>query len=150
MKISKKGLESIKTHEGFRNHPYYCQSGVPTIGYGNTYYADGRKVKITDDPITQKDALELLLKVVSGFERAVNRLVKVQLSQSQFDALTSFIYNVGIGAFASSTLLKVINLDPYNYPEIERQFLRWNKSNGKPSKGLLKRRKSEFYLYKNG
>lgn len=147
-RISKEGLEHIKKWEQFRNHAYKPVSWENgwTIGYGNKFYKDGTPVK-AGDFISRNDAEELLKSVVYQFEYKVDAMVNRPLNQNQFDALVSFAYNVGIHAFANSTLLKFINEDPNNYPEIERQFKRWNKSSGRVLKGLTKRRNSEFYLY---
>lgn len=146
MIISQKGLNLIKKHEGFRNNPYLCPSGIPTIGYGNTYYNDSTKVKLTDTPITLKEGETLLKSVLKHFEQGVSNLIKVELNQNQFDALVSFAYNVGLGAFSKSTLLKLINNNP-NDEGIKHQFKRWNKGGGKVLKGLKKRRNEEAYLY---
>jgi lysozyme len=147
MEISKSGLELIKKHESFRNHPYIPVKGDrPTIGYGNTFYDDGTAVELTDAPITKSEATKLLKTVVKQFEEGVNEVVKVELNQNQFDALISFVYNVGLGAFKSSTLLKRINNNPLD-EDIKYQFSRWNRSGGKVYKGLKKRRNEEAYLY---
>lgn len=155
MKISKQGLDLIKKWEGFRNHPYLCPAGVPTIGYGTTYYRDGTKVKMTDKPITQQEATMILCDIVEEFERGVNSLVKKTLTQNQFDALVSFAYNIGLGAndihgrksgFASSTLLKKVNKNP-NDPSIPDEFKRWVFAGGVELKGLKKRRNQEAWLY---
>ena len=146
MKISKKGLDLIKKHEGFRNHPYLCPAGVPTIGYGNTYYADGRKVKMTDNPITQSEATELLCDIVSEFEEGVNDLVKRPLKQNQFDALVSFTYNLGVPRLRKSTLLKKVNINPDD-ESITKEFQKWVFANGRELKGLKKRRNQEAWLY---
>lgn len=146
MVISKRGLDFIKKHEGFRNHPYLDPVGIPTIGYGFTYYLDGTRVTMDDEPLTMLKATEMLLKVVEIYEDAVNELVEVELTQNQFDALVSFTFNVGSGAFKNSTLLKRINNDP-NDPDIDYQFKRWNKAGGKVLKGLKKRRNMEAWMY---
>jgi len=146
MKVSKKGLDLIKKHEGFRNHPYLCPAGVPTIGYGNTYYADGRKVRMTDRPITSSEATELLCDILDIFEKGVTRVVTKPITQNQFDALISFTYNLGLGALKSSTLLKKVNKDP-NDPYIDFEFQKWVLVNGMESKGLRKRRNQESWLY---
>lgn len=151
MKISKKGIDFIKNEEGLRLNPYTCSSGVATIGYGSTFYIDGRKVTLKDSPITQKKAEELLLNTLSTFEHALNSLVTSKLNQNQFDALMSFIYNIGIGAFKTSTLLKRVNKNPSDR-DIENQFIRWNKvtdPRGKlvKSPGLTNRRNRELELY---
>ena len=146
MRISEKGLEIIKKYEGFRNHVYVCPSGIPTIGYGITFYGDGTRVKLTDKPITKVEAERLLKKVVAHFERGVNDLVKKPLTQNQFDAMVSFAYNLGLGALRSSTLLKKVNRNPDDMT-IDVEFKKWVLSNGIELKGLRKRRNSEAYLY---
>lgn len=146
MKISENGIELIKHWEGFKNHPYLCPANVPTIGYGSTYYPDGTAVKMTDKPITIKEGVELLKLTVKGYEMGVDKAVTSTINQNQFDALVSFTYNLGVGAFKSSTLLKKINKNPLD-ETIKYEFSRWNKSNGKPMKGLTRRRNSEAYLY---
>ena len=110
MKISNKGLNLIKEFEGFRKSPYLCPAGVPTIGYGTTRYNDGRQVSLSDSQITEEDALKLLRhQVNSKYSVAVSDAVKHELTQSQFDALTSFTYNLGEGNLRSSTLLRKLN-----------------------------------------
>lgn len=144
-----KGLSLLKNLEGFRNHPYLDNANppVPTIGYGNTFYTDGTRVTMADPPISRKDATALLLKVVAKFEKGVRKHVQVYLEPHQWDALISFTYNVGAEAFRTSTLLKVVNNDPQDYFEIERQMKRWNKSGGRINNGLITRRAREFQYY---
>jgi len=146
MKLSQKGIDLIKEFEGFRSYPYLCPAGVPTIGYGATYYPDGTKVSISDDDISNEYA-ELILKhqVDSIYSEAVNRYVNVTLTQNQFDALVSFTYNVGIGAFQKSTLLKHVNNE--NHEKAKNEFKKWVRANGKVLKGLKRRRKAEKKLY---
>ncbi len=144
-----KGLALLKQLEGFRNHPYLDSVGVPTIGYGNTRYDTGEKVKMTDRPITIREATELLETIVATFEADAKKRIKVDLDSNQMDALIMFAYNVGSQAFADSTLLKVVNNDPNDFEGIKRQFLRWVYAGGKESKGLRKRRNREFYYYQN-
>jgi len=146
MKISHTGLQIIKKYEGLSLQPYLCPAGIPTIGYGSTYYEDGSKVTMKDYPITKQKAELLLLNVVVDFERGVNRLVTSTINQNQFDALVSFSYNVGLGSFKSSTLLKRVNNNPQD-ADICYQFSRWNKAGGKPLAGLTRRRKEEAELY---
>jgi len=147
MKISKKGIDLIKKYEGFRNHPYRCAADVATIGYGTTFYPDGTPVKMTDKPVTMVDALQILYTVIDGFEKGVwDAVSSVCLEQNQFDALVSFAYNVGLGAFKNSTLLKRVLVNP-NDEDIKYQFSRWNKAGGRVLKGLKKRRNEEAWLY---
>ena len=146
MRTSEKGIQIIKDHEDFRSEPYLCPAGVPTIGYGATYYPNGIKVTLDDAPISKNVAENLLKEMIKSYENAVNRYVQWNLNQNQFDALVSFTYNVGKEAFRTSTLLKKINQNPFD-KNISYQFSRWNKSNGKVLGGLVKRRKQEAELY---
>lgn len=146
MNISFKGIELIHKYESLSLKPYLCPAGIPTIGYGNTYYEDGTKVKLTDKPITLERAEDLFFFVIRNFESCVNKNVIVDINQNQFDSLVSFSYNVGCSNFKTSTLLKRINECPMN-EDIKYQFSRWNKSKGKVLKGLTKRRQEESNLY---
>jgi lysozyme len=145
MRVNEKGLEIIKQYEGLRLKPYLCQAGVPTVGYGATTYLDGSKVQMTDKAITKKMADALLVHHVKFAEDAVNNLVKVSITEDQFSALVSLVFNIGVGAFKDSTLLKLLNLG--SIQAAGEQITRWNKVGGKPSDGLTKRRKSEYDLY---
>lgn len=145
-KISNLGLELIKKYEGFKAKAYLCPANVPTIGYGSTYYEDGRKVKLTDSPITQERATELLEVLLVSYERSVDSYCVDTINQNQFDALCSFAYNCGVGNLKSSTLLKKVNKNP-NDPTIKDEFLKWNKGGGKVLTGLTKRRIEEAQLY---
>lgn len=145
MKTSKAGLDLIKEFESFRSAPYLCSAGVPTIGYGTTVYPNGIKVKLSDQKITQQLAETFLQHHVNAIEKDVLSLVKVPLTQNQFDALVSFAYNVGLGAFQDSTLLKLLNAGDID--GASKQFERWNKAGGKVSNGLTRRRNAEKALF---
>lgn len=145
MKISEKGLNLIKEFEGLRLKPYKDAVGIPTIGCGNTYYDDGRKVSLSDPAITEERATELLKTVVKRYEDAINRYVQVPITQNQFDALVSFAYNVGNENVRKSTLMKLLNRKQYT--EAADQFLRWDKAGGKTLKGLTRRRQAERTLF---
>jgi lysozyme len=146
MKLSQKGLDLIKKFEGFSAKPYLCSAGVPTIGYGSTYYANGVKVKMTDSPISEEWAEELLQKVVTHYERGVDSMTRDDITQNQFDSLVSFAYNVGLTNYKNSTLLKRINANPKD-PDIQKQFMKWVRAGGKVIKGLINRRTMEASLY---
>ncbi|MBL8584943.1 MAG: lysozyme [Rhizobiaceae bacterium] len=118
MKISQQGLELLKAREGCRLKPYRDSVGVWTDGWGNTH-----GVIPNGPPITQEKADADLVRHLEDFERAVNQSVKVDLEQHQFDALVSFAYNVGVGAFQSSTMLKLINAGDFD--GAAHQFNRW-------------------------
>ncbi|MGJ0302440.1 lysozyme [Aliarcobacter cryaerophilus] len=146
MKISAMGLELIKEFEGFSANAYLCPAKIPTIGYGNTFYANGTKVKLGEQ-ISKTDALELLEKVVNkDFADKIFPLIKVKVSQNEFDAMVSLAYNIGVGNFSKSTLLKKVNANDFDGASFE--FLKWNKSGGKELLGLTRRRKREHDLFK--
>jgi lysozyme len=135
-----KNLSLIKKHEGLRLEAYLpTPNDVWTIGYGHTHTAKkGQK-------ITEAQAEELLRRDIAWAEEAVNESVVVPLTQNQFDALVSFVFNVGVGAFSKSTLLRLLNAK--DYEGAANQFLRWNKQKGKVLNGLTKRREEERRLF---
>lgn len=146
MKINKEGLELIAMFEGWSEKPYLCSAKVPTIGFGSTYYADGKRVTLLDKPITRQQGLELLEITASSFAKSVEKRLKVEVNQNQFNALVSFAYNVGVGNFESSTLLKKVNANPNDH-DIQNEFLKWCKAGGKKVDGLEKRRMREAQIY---
>src|SRR5574344_5424 len=138
-------INMIKMFEGFRAKPYKCPAGVPTIGYGSTFYSNGKKVTLKDKLITEQDATNLLTTVVTNFSSGVSKLLKIQVTQNQFDALVDFAYNVGIGNLKSSTLLKKVNAKNFSGAALE--FIKWNKADGKVLPELTKRRTPEKDLF---
>ena len=145
-KLSQKGLELIKSFEGLSLKPYVCAGGINTIGYGNTYYTNGKKVTLQDKPITKEQAEELLKHSLSTYEKAVDSFCRDDISQNQFDALVSFCYNVGTGALQKSTLIKKVNANSKDVT-ISDEFMKWNKANGRVLVGLTRRRQAESKLY---
>jgi lysozyme len=145
MKSSNDCLVLIKSCEGFSAKPYLCPAGVPTIGYGSTRYADGRKVTLNDKSITVEQADEIMRTSLVEYENAVNRYVKVPITQGQFDALVDFAYNAGAQNLRNSTLLKMLNAG--DYAGAAKQFERWVYADGKILFGLVKRRKLEAALF---
>ena len=147
MKTSEQGIELIKRFEGCRLTTYECAAGVLTIGYGHT----GTDVK-EGMTITDEKATALLKKDIEKFETGVNESVEVEITQNMFDALVSFSFNVGTGAFKKSTLLKKLNSK--DYKGAANEFLKWNKvtKNGKKEvvAGLTNRRNSEKELFETG
>lgn len=149
---SKRIIEFISSFEGFSAKPYYDITGVPTIGYGATYYQDGRKVTMKDPEITHECALDLKAFHIKVTENAVNELVKSNINQNQFDALVSWVYNLGKENLRTSTMLKKINANP-NDPSIKASWVQWNKArNPKTGKlefsnGLNRRRHEEVAIY---
>lgn len=148
MKITKigiNGLRLIKQFEGLKLKAYKCPAGIWTIGYGSTYYKDGKKVK-ENDVITPGQADVLLLGLLESFEKGVDSFTRDDINQNQFDALVSFAYNCGLANLKSSTLLQKININP-NDPTIANEFHKWTRGNGKILPGLVTRRKAESDLY---
>lgn len=140
MKLSGKGRALLIELEGKRNHVYEDVAGLNTIGVGHLLKPGESMTYLIDEQVGHllSDDLEI-------FEKSVNALVKSPIYQCQFDALVIFAFNVGIGAFSSSTLLKVLNHGDYeNVPD---QLMRWNKAGGKVVAGLTNRRKAEIKLW---
>lgn len=141
-RIGAEGLALIKQWEGLRLDAYKCVAGVWTIGYGHTATAkEGMK-------ISQVEAERLLYQDLTDFEAAVSRAVDVKLSDQQFAALVSWTYNVGIRAMQTSSLIRKLNEG--DYASVPGELARWNKVNGKPSKGLSNRRAAEAGLWARG
>jgi lysozyme len=146
--------QTIMKDEGLSLVPYLCPAGVPTIGYGNTFYPSGAKVTMRDKPITQAVAYWMLKQTVNMFAKEVDSLVTSTINQNQFNALVSFAYNVGSDidqdnipeGLGDSTLLRKVNANPKD-PSIAREFAKWNKANNKVNNGLIKRRQREANLY---
>jgi lysozyme len=143
MKISEQGLKLIKCYEGLKLKAYRCPAGKKTIGYGHVILPTEGLTHIT-----QEKADELFLGDVKWAEDCVNKSVKTPLSQNEFDALVSFVFNLGSGAFVGSTLLKYLNLS--RLTEAGAQFDRWTRAKGKVLPGLVKRRASERKLFVTG
>ena len=140
MNVSENGIKLIKQFEGLRTQAYKpTPNDVWTIGYGHTH---GVK---KGDTITMEKATEYLKQDIQVYENAINTLVKVQLTQNQFDALVSFVFNIGVGAFKNSTMLKFLNAN--HIPLAAGQFDRWNKQKGVVLEGLTARRKAEKELF---
>jgi len=146
MIVTQNCINLIKLFEGYKAKSYLCPASVITIGWGSTMYTDGRKIKL-GDTINEQQANELLMWELKNKAIALNGL---NLKQNQIDALLSFIYNLGIGAFAKSTLKKKILLNP-NDVSIKDEFMKWNKARVGGQlielKGLTRRRIAEAELY---
>lgn len=139
MKASVDAYELIKQFEGLRLKAYLCPAGIWTIGYGHTSGVSPNSF------ITIQEADEYLHRDVATIEMQLNKLNLI-LRQYQWDAIVSFVFNVGIGNFKSSTLLAKIRTNPDDN-SIMDEFLRWVYANGKVMKGLQKRRLAEMKLY---
>lgn len=148
MKTGPKGIEIIKHFEGCSAKAYLCPAKKWTIGIGTTVYPDGRKVS-EGDVCTSQQAYQYLMSDLENFEKKLNRHFKT-LNQDQFDALSSWVYNLGFGNLLSSTLKSKILNNPNNFDEIGKEWIKWCHVGKVKSEGLLRRRKSEFYLYSTG
>lgn len=139
MHISKEGICLIKKFEGLKLESYKCSASVWTYGYGST-----KNVK-EGDTISKKDAEKLLLKEIKEYENYLKKLIKVKINQNQFDALVSWVYNLGPNNLEKSTLLKILNNKEYK--DVPYEIRKWNKVNGEISEGLIRRRNAESLLF---
>lgn len=139
MQISENGLRFIEGFENLRLETYFDVRGVATIGYGHTLNV------IPGMVITQEQAEQFLAQDVASAEAAINANVRVDLTQNQFDACCSLIFNIGNGAFKQSTLLQLLNQGDFTNAAL--QFVRWDKAAGKVVAGLLRRRQAETDLF---
>ena len=146
MKLNSEGYRLITKFEGFSAKPYLCSAKVPTIGYGSTYYLNGKKVTLLDKPITELEAFEMFKAIADKFADKVSKLVTAPVDQAQLNALVSLTYNIGPANFQKSTLLRKVNFN-HNDPSIRAEFLKWNKAGGQVLKGLTIRRKAEADIY---
>ena len=143
MQLSAKGLDLIKRSEGFRAHVYQDVVGIPTIGYGHRLLPH----EIFAQGITDAVATSLLLHDIQEAEKAVTSLVKVPLTQGQFDALVDFVFNLGSGRLEHATLLHLLNEN--HYDEASQQLLSWDHAGNKELPALKARREAEYNLWHN-
>lgn len=141
MELSAAGLNLLKISEGFRAQTYNDVAGFPTIGYGHKL----KPGESFPNGVTNLEAAAILLADVQEAEQAVTNLVKVPLTQGQFDALVDFTYNLGAARMASSTLLRILNVG--SYEAAGEQLLRWDIAAGEVNAGLKARREAEFALW---
>ena len=139
MNISKEGLSLIKKFEGCELEAYLCPAGVWTIGYGHT-----KDVK-EGDKINKEEADYLLQEEMIEYESYINDFVEVPLNQNQFDALCSWVYNLGPTNLKNSTMLRVLNEE--KYADVPQEIKRWNKAGGEVLDGLIKRREAEAKMF---
>ncbi|WP_319371948.1 lysozyme [uncultured Ilyobacter sp.] len=144
MKTNAEGETLIKDFEKLRLKAYLCPAGVPTISYGCTRYTDGSPVRL-GDTITKEEAEKLFNVILGRFEKGMSRYIKIELNENQFSALVSFAFNVGVGNFKNSTLLRKINSG--DLEGASKEFERWIYSNGKKLRGLIRRREAEKELF---
>ena len=140
MHISDEGFDLIKHFEGCELEAYKCAAGVWTIGYGHTK-------DVQEGDVWNKEKADFMLwrELEDEYEVYVNDLVTVPINQSQFDALVSWVYNLGPANLKNSTMLKKLNAGEYE--EVPSQMKKWNKANGKVLEGLIRRRAAESLLF---
>ena len=141
MKPSDACVGLVKQFEGFSATAYQCPAGVWTVGYGTTENVEA------GDTVTPEEAESLLAGDLMAASKAIDELVDVPLTQNQYDALTSFVYNVGREALRKSTLLRLLN--GKNFAGAAKQFQRWNKGGGQVLPGLIRRREAERELFEH-
>lgn len=144
MKTSQKGLQFIAAWEGVELEVYIDAAGYPTIGVGHLIM-DGEDFS---EGLTYDEAIDLFSTDIQVYENAVNRHVQVELDQHQFDALTSFCFNLGEGNFSRSTLLKRVNTKQFH--DVPFQLSRWCRAGGRVLKGLARRREAEGRAFSDG
>lgn len=139
MRASQNAIELIKRFEGFRAIAYRCPGGTMTIGYGST---DG---VLEGQAVTPAQAQEMLVREVAEVDADLSQLVRVRLSQNQWDALISLVYNIGVGNFEQSTLRKIINQGRFD--RVPAEIKRWRLARGRILSGLIARRAAEAALW---
>jgi lysozyme len=145
MQTSQRGIELIKEFEGLRLKAYLCPAKVWTVGFGHTTSA-GPPIVQPGMTITSKQAEEILKSDLVKYEAGVLKLVKVPLTQGQFDALVSFAFNCGVGALGRSTLLKRVNAKRFG--DVPAELMKWTKAKGRELPGLVRRRRAEAALWR--
>jgi lysozyme len=159
MNVSKKCIEMIKHHEGVRTRGYRCPALLWTIGVGHVIDANHIKVPFNerksipippewDRTLSMAEVDDILSSDLASFERGVLRLCPSGLTQSRFDSLVSFSFNVGLGNLQRSTIRMKHNRGEFG--EAAEAFMQWTKAGGKELPGLVKRRKDEMNLYLSG
>lgn len=138
--------ELCKRFEGFRSKPYLCPAGIATIGYGSTYYADGRKVTLQDAWVSEQQASDLLMHELSHtYLPGVLRLCPVlAIDERRCNAIVDFVYNLGVGRLQTSTLRRKINAQDWD--GAKEELMKWTRGGGKVLPGLVKRRQAEVSL----
>jgi len=138
--------ELCRRFEGFRAKPYLCPAGIPTIGYGSTYYADGKKVTLNDSSISQEAANALLMSELQHtyLPGVLKNCPILATDERKCNAVVDFCYNLGVGRLQTSTLKRKINAQDWD--GAKEQLMLWTKGGGKVLPGLLKRRQSECAL----
>ena len=152
MQISQEGIALIKKFEGCPKNSkgdavsYRCAANKKTIGFGSLKLIDGSPVE-DDMTITMQEAEELLAHELKEYEGYIHEMVECNLTQNQFDAMVSWVFNLGPTNLKNSSLLKILNSTHVDWADIPHQIQRWNKVNGKVNEGLVRRREAEALLF---
>jgi lysozyme len=142
MHTSEKGMALIKLFEGLRLTPYECPGGYKTIGYGHVL---SKEEASFIGEITEDQAEDFLFRDIEKVNRSLKRLVTIRLHQNQWDALASFVFNLGAGAFQRSALRRTVNRA--DHEDVPHQLMKWIWAGGRKQKGLIRRRTAEGMLY---
>ncbi len=145
-KVNSAGLNLVTSFEGCSLKVYKDVVGIPTIGYGSTYYQDGTKVTMNDSDITQLQANDLLEFVVNQKATLVEQMITISINDNEFGALVDFCFNLGQNALEHSTLLKLLNQNA-DRQAVADQFLKWDMAGGQHIAGLTRRREAERALF---
>lgn len=145
MRTSAAGVDMIRRFEGFRATVYEDAAGLDTIGYGHLITDADRRLGLHLRTLTEGEATEILRADLARAEGAVNRLVTVPLVEGEFDALVSFVFNLGEGAFRGSTLLRKLNAG--DRASVPAELARWTKAGGRDLPGLVSRREAEGAMF---
>jgi lysozyme len=148
MRVNEAALTIIKSFEGFSSDPYLDPIGIPTIGFGSIWSANGDRISMDHPPVDKNKATELLQREVRHVEAAIGRLIKAELTENMFSAIASLAYNIGTGNLQRSTLR--IKLNRGKYLDAADEFPKWRKAGGRVLKGLVRRRIAERNLFING
>lgn len=138
--------ELCRHFEGFRSKPYLCPAGIPTIGYGATYYADGRAVTLDDPPISEAEAANILNQQLTSvyLPGVLRQCPNLILRGAVLNAIVDFAFNLGLGRLQTSTLRRKLREE--NWPEARAELGKWVRGGGKVLPGLVKRRAAEAAL----
>ena len=148
MRVNEAASTIIKSFEGFSSDPYLDPIGIPTIGFGSIWSANGDRISMDHPPVDKNKATELLQREVRHVEAAIGRLIKAELTENMFSAIASLAYNIGTGNLQRSTLR--IKLNRGKYLDAADEFPKWRKAGGRVLKGLVRRRIAERNLFING
>ena len=148
MRVNEAALTIIKSFEGFSSDPYLDPIGIPTIGFGSIWSANGDRISMDHPCVSKEQATKLLQKEVRHVEAAIRRLIKAELTENMFSAVASLAYNIGTGNLQRSTLR--IKLNRGRYLDAADEFPKWRKAGGRVLKGLVRRRIAERNLFVEG